>query len=184
MAMPAALRQFTVDELDAFPDDGNRYELLHGVLLVTPQAGLSHQTVATMLAGTLVPFLRDEPGVQVWAPGVIQIRPSIHLEPDILVGRMPAKVARWEAVRDHWLAVEVSGTGSRVYDRDYKRDGYLEVGVAEVWLVDLDLERVFVSRPGSVKDVPHETDLTWRSPAGRELRLDVAALFRGVPKGD
>lgn len=181
MAMPAALRQFTVDEVDAFPDDGNRYELLHGVLLVTPQAGLPHQTVASNLVAALLAFLQEELGVQVWTPGAIRIQPSISLEPDILVGRLP-EIPRWEAVRDHWLAVEVSGTGSRVYDRDYKRDGYLEVGVKEVWLVDLGLERIFVSRQGGVKDLPHDTNLSWRSPGGRELRLDVAALFRGVPK--
>lgn len=129
--MPA-LRQFTVDEVDAFPDDGNRYELLHGLLLVTPGPGLPHQTIATHLSATLVTFLQDEPGITVWAPGEIRIRPGVLLEPDILVGRLPTTAPRWEAVRDRWLAVEVSGTGSRIYDREYKRDGYLEVGVVEV----------------------------------------------------
>ena len=28
--------RYTVDDLDTFPEDGNRYELLDGVLLVTP----------------------------------------------------------------------------------------------------------------------------------------------------
>ena len=181
MAMPAALPQFTVDDLYRLPDDGNRYELLHGMLLVTPQAGITHQTIAARLAGSLIATLQGEPGIQLWSPGVIEVRPGIHLEPDILVGRMP-KVARWAAVREHWLAVEVSGTGSRVYDRDYKRDGYLAVGVAEVWLVDLSLEQVFVSRASGEKDVPHAGELSWRSPAGRELQVDIAALFRNVPK--
>jgi Uma2 family endonuclease len=183
MAMPAALPQFTVDDLDKLPEDGNRYELLHGVLLVTPQAGITHQTVAARLAGSLIALLEEEPAVQVWTPGVIEVRPRIHLEPDILVGRLPS-VARWEAVRDHWLGVEVSGTASRIYDRDYKRDGYLGVGVVEVWLVDLGLERVFVSLAGGEKDVPHSEALTWRSPAGRVLRVDISALFRNVPKGE
>lgn len=30
--MPVTLRRFTVGELNAFPDDGSRYELLDGVL--------------------------------------------------------------------------------------------------------------------------------------------------------
>ena len=46
MVMSAALRQFTVDDLDALPEDGNRYEVLHGVLLVTPQAGLPQSAYA------------------------------------------------------------------------------------------------------------------------------------------
>lgn len=113
MAMPAALRRFTVDDIESFPDDGNRYELLHGVLLVTPAPGLPHQSVATALSALLSTFLQAETELRVWGPGVVRIRPSLQLEPDILVGTMPA-IPDWEAVQQHWLAVEVSGTSSRV----------------------------------------------------------------------
>ena len=89
---------------------------------------------------------------------------------------------RWDAVQDHWLAVEVSGSSSRVYDRDYKRDGYLGIGVKGVWIVDLDLERVFVSRSGGEKDVPHDRTVRWRTPGERLVEIDVGSLFRGIPK--
>jgi len=59
MVMAALLRQFTVEEVEAFPYDGNRYEVLHGVLLVTPQAGLPHQVVATRLTVILGAFLHE-----------------------------------------------------------------------------------------------------------------------------
>jgi Uma2 family endonuclease len=181
MAMPALLRQFTVDDLDTFPQDGSRYEVLYGVLLVTPQAGFPHQIVAGRLALKLGSVLESEPGVQFSTPGAIQVRPSVHLEPDILIGSWP-QVPRWDAVHDHWLAVEVSGGGSRMYDREYKRDAYLQLGVKEVWLVDLDERCVYVSRPGGEKDLRHDASLTWRSPGGRELRIDIPALFRGLPR--
>ena len=35
MAMPGLARRYTVDEVLAFPADGNRYELVDGELLVT-----------------------------------------------------------------------------------------------------------------------------------------------------
>lgn len=181
MAMPISLRRYTVDELADFPDDGNRYELLDGVLFVSPSPGLPHQIVATSLAAILRTFLESEPRVFVAAPGVLQVRPGLQMEPDILVGTLPPTSIEWDQVPEHWLAVEVSGVGSRIYDRDYKRDGYLEVGVREVWLVDLTARRICMSRPGTVKDIPHTVDLVWRSPGGRELRIDVARLFRGVP---
>ena len=180
MAMPA-LRLFTVDDLDALPDDGNRYEVLHGVLLVTPAPELPHQTVASGIFAELQAALRDEPWIKVWSPGVVVVRPDTKLEPDLLVGRFPTGDPRWENVDEHWLAVEVSGVGSRVYDREYKRDGYLDAGVSEVWLVDLGLRRIFVSRVGGAKDVSHAVELTWRSPGGREMTLDVAALFQLAP---
>ncbi len=184
MAMPASLRRFTVDEVDALPEDGNRHEVLHGVLLVTPGPGLPHQTVATQIASVLFAFLTSEPDIRVWAPGSVVLPPDIKLEPDILVGRLPTTGARWEDVPEHWLAVEVSGSGSRIYDRHYKRDGYLELGVPEVWLVDLAERTVFVSRRGEPRDVRHDHELVWRAPGGQELRLDVAELFRGVPADD
>jgi Uma2 family endonuclease len=182
MAMPLpTLRRFTVDELDAFPDDGNRYELIDGVLFVTPSPGLPHQTVATKLAAILTTFLAEEPSVRVVAPGVVLIPPSFQLEPDILVARVAPGTTRWEKIREHWLAVEVSGTGSRPYDREYKRDAYLAVGVLETWRVELAAETIFVSRADAEKDRPHEIEVTWRSPAsGRKLRIDVASLFRDV----
>lgn len=63
MVMSAAPRQYTVGDLDALPDDGNRYEVLHGVLLVTPQAGLPHQTLAAKILASLASFLDPEPGL-------------------------------------------------------------------------------------------------------------------------
>ena len=38
-------RPFTVDDLEGMPDDGNRYELIDGLLLVTPARGWEHQEV-------------------------------------------------------------------------------------------------------------------------------------------
>ncbi len=176
MVMPLAVRRFTVDDLDALPEDGNRHELLDGILLVTPAPGPPHQTVAMRLAARLSTFLEAEPGLRVWAPGVIVVQPSVQLEPDVLVGSRPTG-ARWDNVSEHWLAVEVSGTGSRLYDRDYKRDAYLELGVAEVWLVDLDVSQVFVSRRDGPRDQPYDRVLAWRSPAGRVIEWDIPSLF-------
>lgn len=163
MAMPVSVHRFTVDEVDAIPDDGNRHELLDGVLLVTPAPGLPHQTVAMRLAVVLGRLLEDEPEAWIWGPGAVVMRPWVKLEPDILIGRRPTGGTRWENVPEHWLG-----------------DGYLELGVEEVWLVDLDAMRVFVSRRGGPKDAPPDRKVSWQSPGGRVLEVDVAALFRGL----
>ena len=67
MAMPAVLPPLTVDDLEAFPEDGNRYELLYGVLLVTPQAGFPHQIVWRRAPGSR-PGCRLAPGFPAPAP--------------------------------------------------------------------------------------------------------------------
>ena len=48
-------RPFTVDDLEGMPDDGNRYELIDGTLLVTPAPGWPHQE----MGGALYVLLRE-----------------------------------------------------------------------------------------------------------------------------
>jgi Putative restriction endonuclease len=52
-AWPAPGKPFTVAELDRMPDDGHRYELLDGMLVVSPRPNNSHQEVAAELLGLL-----------------------------------------------------------------------------------------------------------------------------------
>jgi Uma2 family endonuclease len=49
-----------VDEVLAFPEDGNRYELVDGELLVTPAPGPRHQAVVTHLVVWIVRHPDDE----------------------------------------------------------------------------------------------------------------------------
>lgn len=183
MAMPLPLPTFTTDDLRAFPSDGQRYELLEGMLLVTPAPGSAHQVVLGRLLAALHPFLDVERKAHVVSPGEIEIAPKTLLEPDLLV--FPATYAPgtpWRAIRGWWLAAEVFSSSSRVYDRDYKRDAYLSLGVDEVWLVDIDERVVFASRRGAERDVRHAERLIWRPAAMREpLEIDLASLFRGIP---
>ena len=182
MAMPLRVASYTVDDLEMFPSDGNRYELLDGFLLVTPAPSFSHQLVAGRMAHLLTAYLGPDGKAVVVGPGAVELRPKTHLEPDILV--LPAPLAgekEWSDFSKWWLAVEVLSSSSRVYDRDVKRDAYLALGVAEVWLVDRDEQQVLVSRPGEPTDIPNVKRLIW-SPLQMPqlLELDLAAVFAGV----
>jgi hypothetical protein len=44
-AWPKTGRAFTVDDLDRTPDDGRRYELVDGTLIVSPAPAVAHQVV-------------------------------------------------------------------------------------------------------------------------------------------
>ena len=58
MAMPAAHTEWTVDMLDALPDDGQRYEIIDGVLFVTPAPSDVHQYVVGELLTLHLAYLR------------------------------------------------------------------------------------------------------------------------------
>ena len=83
MAMSFPLPTFTVDMVRAFPDDGQRYELVEGVLLVTPASGSDHQIVIARLLAALHTYLGDRGPAYVVSPGEIEIAPTLHLEPDL-----------------------------------------------------------------------------------------------------
>jgi hypothetical protein len=71
MAMPIQIPRYTVDQVRSFPEDGLRYELLDGFLLVTPAPANLHQIVTTNLTVESV-YSNLRPGLQ--ARGIHQSR--------------------------------------------------------------------------------------------------------------
>ncbi len=181
MAMPLSIPRYTLDDLENFPDDGQRYELLGGVLLVTPAPVPAHQVVATRIAAALSPALAGDHGLHVACPGAVYAPPDTGLEPDVLVFGAPTGLPKsWREIHEWWLAVEVFSPSSRIYDRDFKRDAYLALGVREVWLVDLEARTVFVSTPDA-RDVPVTDLLRWQRPElVAAIDINLAEVFRGV----
>src|SRR2546430_12727630 len=119
MGMVISIPRYTVDDLENFPDDGNRYELLDGVLLVTPAPGLPHQAIATRLSTRLSIAVAIPGHAYVVGPGAIVVPPRTQLEPDILV--FPARYpldAKWQAVAEHSLAVQRFRRTSCIYDAE------------------------------------------------------------------
>jgi Uma2 family endonuclease len=183
MAMPLPLPIYTVDMVRAFPDDGQRYELVEGMLLVTPAPGSAHQVVVSRLLTGLSNYLGANGPAYVVSPGEIEIPPTtLHCEPDILV--FPATFrpgTTWTKIRDWWLAVEVLSPSSKYYDRDYKLEAYLRVGVREVWIVDLAARRVEVSDATGRRGVAEESAVLWRPrEMAAPLVLKLDAIFREI----
>src|SRR5438067_13279241 len=91
MAMPAEYTEWTVDMLDALPDDGQRYELIDGELFVTPAPSDVHQLVVGALAGRLRSYLRPSTvGRAIHSPADVRRgdRRRNRLQPDVFVVRL------------------------------------------------------------------------------------------------
>lgn len=125
---------FTADDLDSMPDDGNRYELLDGEVLVTPSPRVVHQAVQLELALLLRQAL--PPGLRLLtAPMDVRFGPRRQLQPDLLV--VPDEgldAVRVESVPR--LVVEVLSRGTRSRDLVSKRRAYEQEGVPSYWVVD------------------------------------------------
>jgi Uma2 family endonuclease len=183
MDMALAIPHYTIRDLDSFPDDGNRYELLDGLLLVTPAPAPGHHIVVSRLVTALSNYVRSC-GARVYAPGSVEIEPNVHLEPDILVVPASEPIAkRWSEIRAWWLAVEVSGRGSLVYDCDFKYRAYSALGVRDAWRVDLR-DRGVVVKTGAGVEKTYEGQFEWHPPEIEcPLIVDVQSLFDEV-QGD
>ena len=127
-------RPWTLADLAALPDDGMRYELVDGTLLVSAAPSKVHQRVL----GNLHLLLRDAcpPELEVFlAPTDYQPTSTRSLQPDLLVVRRddPGEAAVTTPLA---LAVEVLSPSSRSIDVVLKRALYEQAGVEQYWVVD------------------------------------------------
>ena len=135
--MPRESRDWTVDDLDRIPDDGLQYELLDGLLLVSPAPVKVHQRAVTQL-WRLLDDACPRPGMEAFvAP--LDWRPDIRtsLQPDVLVARDDDLEVK-NIKKPLMLAVEVLSPSTRRKDLVLKRSKYQDVGVASYWVVDPD----------------------------------------------
>lgn len=126
--------EWTVDMLDELPDDGRRYELLDGTLLVSPAPIPLHQQAVVELLLALSAACPSDHRVYV-APLDWQPDGSTSLQPDLLVVRKD-RVGPRSITERPTLVVEIASPGSARIDRTSKHSRYAEGGIEQYWIVD------------------------------------------------
>jgi Uma2 family endonuclease len=126
--------RFTRADLDAMPDDGRRYELLDGSIIVTPSPTPAHQNVTLELAVLLRTSCSAELKVFV-APLDTALPTGDVLEPDVLVVRRDTITAK-DVTGAPLLAVEILSPSTRRRDVGDKLTAYRDAGVPSYWVVD------------------------------------------------
>ena len=153
-ALPFA-RPLTRADLERLPDDGHRYELIDGTLLVSPAPRLPHQDVVgnlhLLLRAACPPHLKV-----VLAPFAVALADDTEVQPDLLVAPRDQFTDR-ELPGPPLLAVEVLSPSTRRIDLLLKRDRLQAAGVPSYWLVDPDEPAVTVLElhEGSYQQVAH-----------------------------
>jgi hypothetical protein len=91
--------------------------------------------------------------------------------------RSLARVGRRDGALAHGRGLQ---PGSRIYDRDFKRDAYLALGVQQVWLVDCEDRSVEVCRARGSGEIARDT-IRWAVPnANVIVSVDLGEIFAGV----
>ena len=176
----AAPVYFTAEMVRALPDDGRRYETVHGELLVTPAPTAPHQEVTGRLYRLLSDFLARNPvGHAMLSPADISWGPDTLVQPDVFVVALEeARSLDWARMHTVLLAIEVLSPSTAQRDRFTKRRLYQEAGVGTYWIVDADAHSVEVWTPEALFPQVVTDTLAWR-PAGatEPFTLCLEALF-------
>jgi Uma2 family endonuclease len=139
MPIPAPWRPYvplTRDDLDRMPDDGHRYELVDGALLVTPSPRFQHQDAALALYRLLFAACPSDLYVMA-APFDVALSDDTVVIPDLLVAPRADFTERDLPIAP-LLAVEVLSPSTRRIDLMLKWSRYQDAGVAAYWVVDPD----------------------------------------------
>ncbi len=128
-------RRWTIAELESLPEDGRRFELAEGVLLVSPMSRRRHQVGCSELGELLKAVCPDH--LYVFdLPINVDNPDATHFEPDLTVVRK--QFALVENGDVPLLAVEVRSPSTAGRDAVLKRREYARLGIASYWLLDVD----------------------------------------------
>lgn len=180
-AWPGRGRPFTVAELDRMPDDGRRYELLDGVLVVSPRPTTVHQAVAGRLLGILSNVC---PSSLLAVPEpALQLAPQTEFVPDLVVVRLD-HVGGAKFTEPPLLVVEVRSPSTALIDLNRKKSAYERFGVPAYWIVNPDLTQpeltIFELREGRHYEMVAKTTAPVTVDQPFQLTIDPAELTRGL----
>jgi Uma2 family endonuclease len=147
--------EWTYEDYARLPDDGWRYEVIKGVLHMTPAPRTKHQKVVGKLYSALARFVEEHSlGDLYFAPidVILSHRLATPVQPDLVF----ITKERLDIIKDKFiegvpdLIVEVLSSSNWLDDRREKYEVYAEAGVREYWIVDPNLRaiEVFVLRKG------------------------------------
>ncbi len=179
MGMAAPI-YYTADMVRALPDDGNRHEVVHGELLVTPAPRPWHEVIVGRLSDALRAYLRSEPvGFAFASRSDISWGSDTMVEPDVLVVPLEqARTLEWARMKNLLLVAEVLSPSSMRADRFTKRVEYQRQGMPVYWVVDADERRVEIWRPGDTFPRFEQERLLWHPEgATQPFGLPLADLF-------
>ena len=172
---------YDVDEVLRFPDDGNKYELIYGELVVNPTPRLWHQEVVMRLTHILLDYCSREPVGRLFCIGADLTwgRSDVITQPDVFVLAPEDRGVEYFAdVRNVSLIAEILSPSAARHDRFGKRLVYRDQRVDTNWIVEADAHSVEVWTPDAqFPRVEHER-LVWAPPAASQpLEIELVTLF-------
>jgi Uma2 family endonuclease len=180
-------RPLTVQDLDLLPDDGNKYELDDGVLVVSPATAIRHQLVLARLT-VMLQAAGPADFLVLPGPGVEMTKFQFRI-PDLVVVRVDSIGIEDKTVtKPPVLAIEIASPSTAIYDRNRKKDVYASFGIPSYWIVKPSLDdprlTAFELRHGSYRQVAEVSgDQAFAATRPFGVEIVPAALVAGPWQG-
>lgn len=130
---------YTYQDYLELPDDGNRYEIIEGELIMSPAPYTIHQEVSLNIVVELANFIRKKKiGKIYYAPTDIILSDINIVQPDILfISKENLQIITEKNIKGvPDLIIEIISPSTGYHDLRGKKDIYEKFGVKEYWLVD------------------------------------------------
>ena len=171
----------TVEDLLKMPEDGQKYELVDGEIVVSP-TGYRHSKITIKIVHIIASFLDEHPIGEVCGSDLgIWLSNRNLRSPDVTYVRNE-KVPKGKAARNFAefvpdLAVEVLSPSDRPRFVRRKVEEFLENDVPIVWLVDPEAKTVTEFRPASEPKVHSIEDTIHAEPILPGFSCPVSRFF-------
>lgn len=139
---------WTYDDYASLPDDGQRYEVVNGVLVMSPALDGPHQDAVLRIAHYLLVHVEFAGlGKVRVAPFDVQLSSKDVFQPDVFVvlNAHLSKMQKKKMIGAPDLVVEVASPSTALLDRVGKYERYAKAGVQEYWIVNVETATVQVS---------------------------------------
>lgn len=182
--MSVLYRPLTYDDLAQMPDDGKRYEVIDGELLVNPSPAKAHQRLQRRIGWLFKSLEESDAGEVFFAPVDVRLSPYDIVQPDLLF-LLPHRLEIYrpsgvvEGPPD--IVVEILSPSTRSIDQIRKAALYARGGVPEYWIADPDTPSLMIYelQQGQYRPVPAEAGQS-RSLVLPDLAIDLDAIFKDL----
>jgi Uma2 family endonuclease len=131
--------QWTYQDYAAIPEDGHRYEVIKGVLYMSPAPTLKHQKIIVKLVSYLEDFVETSGRGEVYvSPVDVELSYRTVVQPDVIVilNKHLDRLTEKRILGAPDLAIEVASPSTASHDRHKKQAAYARAGVPEYWIVN------------------------------------------------
>ena len=177
--------QITRHDYEAMREGPPYYQLIQGDLIMSPSPTTPHQRTAGRIFSLIENFLRKHPLGQVFiGPLDVFLTETNVYQPDLFF----ISDAHLSIITEHGiegppdLVIEILSPSTAAYDQGSKRKIYAKTGVQELWIVDVNNERIQIFDLKKDPNSPSETtgpDSVFTSPLLPGLKLRAPAIFKG-----